>query len=50
MHGIPVWYADETTLDKLKAYEVQEIVFAIPSMDVNKRNVYMNIIRMLDIK
>lgn len=37
VHGIPVWYADETTLDKLKAYEVQEIVFAIPSMDVNKK-------------
>ena len=37
MNGIPVWYADETTLDKLKAYEVQEIVFAIPNMDVNKK-------------
>ena len=37
VHGIPVWYADDTTLDKLKAYEVQEIVFAIPSMDVNKK-------------
>ena len=35
--GIPVWSADETTLDKLKAYEVQEIVFAIPNMDVNKK-------------
>lgn len=37
VNGIPVWYADETTLDKLKAYEVQEIVFAIPNMDVNKK-------------
>lgn len=37
MNGIPVWYADETTLDKLKQYEVQEIVFAIPNMDVNKK-------------
>ena len=37
MNGIPVWYADETTLDKLKAYEVQEIVFAIPNMDVKKK-------------
>lgn len=37
VHGIPVWYADDTTLDKLKAYEVQEIVFAIPSMDVSKK-------------
>ena len=37
VNGIPVWYADETTLDKLKDYEVQEIVFAIPNMDVNKK-------------
>ena len=37
MNGIPVWSADETTLDKLKAYEVQEIVFAIQNMDVNKK-------------
>lgn len=37
VNGIPVWYANETTLDKLKAYEVQEIVFAIPNMDVNKK-------------
>ena len=37
VHGIPVWHADETTLDKLKQYEVQEIVFAIPSMDVKKK-------------
>ena len=37
VNGIPVWYADEATLDKLKQYEVQEIVFAIPNMDVNKK-------------
>lgn len=37
VNGIPVWSADETTLDKLKAYEVQEIVFAIPNMDINKK-------------
>ena len=37
VHGIPVWYADDTTLDKLKAYEVQEIVFAIPTMNVSKK-------------
>lgn len=37
VHGIPVWYADDATLEKLKAYEVQEIVFAIPTMDVNKK-------------
>lgn len=42
VNGIPVWYADETTLDKLKAYKVQEIVFAIPNMDVNKKKCLYN--------
>ena len=42
VNGIPVWYADETTLDKLKAYEVQEIVFAIPNMDLNKKKCLYN--------
>lgn len=42
VNGIPVWYADETILDKLKAYEVQEIVFAIPNMDVNKKKCLYN--------
>lgn len=42
VNGIPVWYADETTLDQLKAYEVQEIVFAIPNMDVNKKKCLYN--------
>lgn len=42
VNGIPVWYADETTLDKLKAYEVQEIVFAIPNMDANKKKCLYN--------
>lgn len=37
VNGIPVWYADETTLDNLKQYEVQEIVFAIPNMDIKKK-------------
>lgn len=42
VNGIPVWSADETTLDQLKAYEVQEIVFAIPNMDVNKKKCLYN--------
>ena len=42
VNGIPVWYADETTLDKLKAYEIQEIVFAIPNMEVNKKKCLYN--------
>lgn len=37
VNGIPVWYADEVSLEKLKQYEVQEIVFAIPSMNVKKK-------------
>lgn len=37
VNGISVWYADEASLEKLKQYEVQEIVFAIPSMDVKKK-------------
>lgn len=42
INGIPVWSADDTTLDKLKQYEVQEIVFAISSMDVNKKKCLYN--------
>lgn len=37
IHGIPVWAEDEATFRKLDEYEVQEIVFAIPSMDADKK-------------
>lgn len=37
IQGLPVWSEDEATLRKLDEYEVQEIVFAIPSMDVEKK-------------
>lgn len=37
IQGIPVWDVDDSLLNKLKDYEVQEIVFAIPSMDVTKK-------------
>ena len=37
IHGIPVWSEDEATFGKLGEYEVQEIIFAIPSMDVDKK-------------
>lgn len=37
IHGIPVWGEDETTLQSLSVYEIQEIIFAIPSMDVDKK-------------
>ena len=37
IQGIPVWSEDEATFRKLGEFEVQEIVFAIPSMDVDKK-------------
>ena len=37
IQGIPVYSEDEATLKKLAEYEVQEIVFAIPSMDADKK-------------
>ena len=37
IEGLPVWSEDEATFRKLNEYEVQEIVFAIPSMDAEKK-------------
>ncbi len=37
IQGLPVWSEDEATFRKLDEYEVQEIVFAIPSMDTEKK-------------
>lgn len=37
IQGIPVYSEDEATLKRLAEYEVQEIVIAIPSMDVDKK-------------
>lgn len=37
IQGLPVWSEDEATFRKLNEYEVQEIVFAIPSMDAEKK-------------
>lgn len=37
IHSIPVYSEDEVTLRKLEELEVQEIVFAIPSMDAEKK-------------
>ena len=37
IHGIPVWSEDEATFKRLGEFEVQEIIFAIPSMDANKK-------------
>lgn len=42
INGIPVWNVDDTTLERLKKYEVQEIVFAISGMDVNKKKCLYN--------
>lgn len=47
IQGIPIWSEDEATLNKLREYEVQEIIFAIPSMDAEKKkklyNYYKNV-------
>ncbi len=37
IHGIPVFSEDKVTLKMLEAFEVQEIVFAIPSMNAEKK-------------
>ena len=37
IQGIPVWSESEATLKKLTEYEIQEIVFAIPHMDPDKK-------------
>lgn len=37
IHGIPVWSEGDATFQKLDEFEVQEIIFAIPSMEAEKR-------------
>ena len=37
IHGISVYSEDEATFSKLGELEVQEIIFAIPSMDAGKK-------------
>ena len=37
IHGIPVWSETEATFKKLGEFEVQELIFAIPSMDAAKK-------------
>lgn len=37
IHGIPVWSEDEATFKRLGEFEVQEIIFAIPAMDADKK-------------
>ncbi len=41
IHGIPVLLEGEMLFERLKAYEVQEVVFAIPSLeDLEKKKLY----------
>ncbi len=41
IHGIPVLLEEQATAELLRSYEVQEIVFAVPSMDwKHKRELY----------
>lgn len=37
IRGIPIWSEDEASLHRLRELEVQEIIFAIPSMDAYKK-------------
>lgn len=37
IRGIPVWSEDNASLQRLRESEVQEIIFAIPSMDAYKK-------------
>lgn len=37
IRGIPVWSEDKASLQRLRESEVQEIIFAIPSMDAYKK-------------
>ena len=39
IHEIPVWSENEATFNRLGEMEVQEIFFAIPSMDSDKKKV-----------
>jgi FlaA1/EpsC-like NDP-sugar epimerase len=41
IHGIPVFLEDEATLEQLKVFEIQEVVFAIPNLnEENKKKLY----------
>lgn len=37
IQGIPVWSEDEATLKRLADVEVQEVIFAIPNMELEKK-------------
>lgn len=39
IHGLPIWSNEKTTLKKLAEYEIQEIIFAIPSMEAEQKRV-----------
>lgn len=42
IHGIPIWSEDQATLKRLGEYEVQEIIFAIPTMEAEKKKKLYN--------
>lgn len=42
VHGIPIWSEDQATLKRLGEYEVQEIIFAIPTMEAEKKKKLYN--------
>lgn len=42
IHDIPVWSENEVILKKLEEFGVQEIIFAISTMNPNKKEVFYN--------
>lgn len=39
IHGIPVFYEDGNTVDTLRKLEVQEVIFAIPDLDRERKKI-----------
>mgnify|MGYP002319271129 FL=1 len=37
IYGIPVWSNEDATFKKFAEYEIQEVIFAIPDMDVDRK-------------
>lgn len=37
IYGIPVWSNEDATFKKFVEYEIQEVIFAIPDMDVDRK-------------
>lgn len=38
IHGLAVYREDEATIEELKKYNIQEVIFAVPTMDLDRKN------------